>query len=130
MSSMLRLHSVRFCRLSLPVLGKNVVSILRRRVARVAALCVIALGRFAGCIACFKRSGRLVVFEYGVTPTAAVRKSLAVLLHEIDVLQGAWNRSIGKEVILLGLPMDLGHFCPVRDCFAIAWKARAVSLDH
>src|SRR6202012_4301235 len=68
--------------------------------------------------------------ELGISPSAAVCESLAVLDHEVHVVLGAGYRGrTWRRVALLGDPMDLGHLRAVRKWLAIAGNTSAVGLD-
>jgi len=114
----------------LPVLGKNVVSRLRSRVARGPALGVVPLRRRASCGAGLESIGRGVVIEHGISPSAAVREPLAVLLHEVHVQQVARHRRLCKERVRLRFPVDLRHLGSVRNRLTVAGNAGAVRVDH
>src|SRR5215475_11907770 len=75
-----------------PVIRENVVSCLHDRVAREPALGIIRLRRPVSQGAGRERIGRGVILEDGPSPSAAVRKPLAVFHHEVDVMLGAWHR--------------------------------------
>src|ERR1700710_2307683 len=91
------------------VLGEYVVSRLRCRVTRRPTLRVVALRWRAGQVARPERVGFAMIFKYGVPPSAAVCKALAVLHHEVHILQVPRYRCSGKELILLRRPMNFGH---------------------
>src|SRR5262245_32340472 len=90
------------CRSPLPVCRENVILFLHDRVARIPAVGPGSLRR--------ERVGRAVIVELGVSPSAAVREALAVLHHEVDVMQDVRNRRRSRGLFtLLRLPMDLRH---------------------
>src|SRR5207247_5107772 len=72
-----------------PVIGEDVVSRLHDRVAREPTLGVVLLGRLVGCGAGPEGTGGGLILEHGPSPHAAVREPLAVLHHEVDVMQRA-----------------------------------------
>src|SRR4029077_93909 len=101
------------------------------RVAGEAAFGVVLLRRRAIFIAGPKSLGRGVIIELGVSPSAAVRELLAVLHHEVDVMQRArHDRLTGLVLILLRGPMDLRESRAIGERLAIARDARLVGLDH
>ena len=67
-----------------------------------------------------ERVRRDVMVEQGVSPSAAVRKSLVVLRHEIKVMQcvghGRWTRSLRT---LFRVPVDFRDLGAVRDRLAL-----------
>src|SRR5260370_246799 len=91
---------------------------------RVACMCDIGASRRGGnrcrCSSCV---------ELRTPPTAAVRESLAILRHEINVMQSARHR-YGKALRIFCLvPVDLRHLGAVGDVLAVAGKAGLVSRD-
>src|SRR5947209_6521561 len=62
---------------------------------------------------------RCVVVELGIAPAVAPGKSLAVLHHQVDVVErvghGRRSRRVGA---LLRLPVDLGHLRAIRKWLA------------
>ena len=67
----------------LRVRGENVILCLHYRMAREPAICAATNG--------LERIGRGVIVKLGVSPVAALWKSLTIPDHEIDVMQGAWH---------------------------------------
>ena len=112
------------------VIGENVISRLRHRVARESASGVVALWWSARLCARPEglRSG--VVIEHGVTPTAAVRESRAVLHHEVYVGKLIRYRCGREELIVLRRPMDFRHLGSVRDRLPVTGKTGLVGVDH
>src|ERR1051325_3808621 len=113
-----------------PVIRENVVSGLRSGVAREPALGIVPLRRRAnrgpGC----ERIGRGIVIEHGVSPSAAVRESLAVFDHEVHVDQVARHGRIGEELVRFRSPMDLRHLSSVRDRLTITGNTGLVGTYH
>src|SRR5260370_7567978 len=68
------------------VLRENVVLLLHYRVAREPALGVVPLRRLIRRCAGPERIGRGVILKLGISPSAAVREPLAILPHEITVI--------------------------------------------
>src|SRR6476660_7489900 len=114
----------------MPVFRENVISGLHRRVAHEAALGVVPLRRLSGRGAGRERIGCGVIVEHGVTPPAAVRESLAVLHHEVDVMLGTRHRRGGERLQLFRVPMDLRHLGAVGESLAVPGNALLVGLDH
>src|SRR6185503_1231928 len=98
----------------LAVFRKHVITRLCARVACEPALGVVSLWRRACCGTWREGIGLYVVVEHGISPPAAVRKSLAVLHHEVDVDQVTGHRRVLEEGVRLWRPMDFGHPGPVR----------------
>src|SRR5580692_11450627 len=103
---------------------EDVVLRLDRRMARISAVRrTFGIGReLIGCG---------VVVEHRVSPSAAFRKSLAVLFH---------HESLGKDVChfhderglraLLQLPLELDDARPLRERLAVTGDAGFVRVDH
>src|SRR5204863_19149 len=85
---------------SVSVLRKNVISRLHFRVAREPALGVVRLRRLVSQGAGRERIGRGFILEHGPSPSAAVREPLAILHHEVDVVQASRHRRIGERLVL------------------------------
>src|SRR5260221_11951065 len=95
----------------LRVLRENVVLLRHYRVAREPALGVVPLRRLVRRCARPERIGRAVILKLGISPSAAVRELLAVLHHEINVMEGpGYQRLTGGRFVLFRVPMDLRHF--------------------
>src|SRR5262249_5858700 len=120
----------KLAQLPLPVLRKDEVSRLRSRVAREPALGVVSLWRRAGGGAWREGIRRRVSLEPGVSPSAAIREPLAVLLHEVHVQQIARSCRVRKKRVLLRLPVDLGHLGSVWNRLAVAGNTGVVGIDH
>src|SRR5208282_2570934 len=72
-----------------------------------------------------------VVVELRIPPSAAVGEPLAVLHHEVDVVQGPRHNGIAGLSLVGPLgPMDLRHPGAVGDGLAVRWNARLKGLDH
>src|SRR5579859_4500544 len=82
------------------VIRENVVSCLHDRVAREPALGVVPLRRMVRQGAGRERIGCSVIVEHGPSPPAAVREPVAVLLHEVNIMLGAWHRRCGERLHL------------------------------
>src|SRR5262249_44142548 len=97
-------------RSALRILRKDVVVRLRDRVARSAALGIVPLRRHVSGGGGRELVRRGVVLERAVTPTVAVGEALAVLHHEVDVVQLVEHERLTRRaLVLLRLPMDLRH---------------------
>src|SRR5215469_8132907 len=79
------------------VVRENVISCLHDRVAPEPALGVVPLRRLVGRGGGRERIGRSVVVERGPSPSAAVREPLAVLHHEVDVMQACRHHRRGER---------------------------------
>src|SRR5262249_32925050 len=114
----------------LRVLRKNVISVLDYRVAPEPAFGFVSLRWFAGFGTRLEglRSG--VVVEHGIAPSAAVRESLAVFDHEVDVVQGAWYRRVRERLQFFRVPVDFRHLGAVWDRFAVCRNSFLVGFDH
>src|ERR1043165_5533859 len=97
---------------------------------RIPTLGVVRLRRLVSSGAGRKRVGRSEILEHGISPSAAVREPLAILYHEIHVMQGVRHCRHGELCTLFRIPMDLRHLGAVGEGLAVAWNARLVSLDH
>src|SRR5216117_2439813 len=86
----------------LPVVRENVISCLHDRVAREPALGVVTLRRLVSRGAGLERIGRSVILERGPSPAAAVREPLAILHHEVDVMQAAGTVAVGNVSSFFG----------------------------
>src|SRR5262245_11219751 len=74
--------------------------------------------------------GRVVV-EQGISPTASVRKSRAILLYEEHVLESIRNIDIERSLrALFRDPLYLRDFRAVRKFLTISRDARFVGCDH
>src|SRR3984893_3763416 len=105
----------------LGVLRENVVLLLHYRVAREPALGVVPLRRLIRQCAGPERIGRGVILERRPSPSSAVREPLAILHHEINVMEGAGHQRLtGGRFVLLRVPMDLRHFGAVGKRLAVA----------
>jgi hypothetical protein len=120
---------------SLRVCGENVIRRRCKRVAGSATLRVVPLRRLV-CQGCRPEpAGHRVVHEHGVSPSVRVRKSLGVLLDELDLSQFAGHsvrRARGKRGIgqLIRFPNDLGNLGAIGERLAMARGAFFVGLDH
>src|SRR6266403_686674 len=115
----------------LGVLCENVILLLHCRVAREPALGVAPLRRLVLQCAGPERIGRGVILELAISPSAAVREPLAILLHEINVMQGAGHQRLtGGRLVLFRVPMDLRHFGAVGERLAVAGNTGLISVDH
>src|SRR5689334_20598479 len=77
----------RFRRSAPSVIGEDVVSRLHDRVAPEPTLGVVPLRWLVGCGGGLEGTGRGVILERAPSPPAAVLEPLAVLHHEVDVMQ-------------------------------------------
>src|SRR5262245_31223655 len=91
------------------VLRKNVISCFHCRVACKPALGIVPLRRLISQGTRGERTGGGVIIERGPSPSSAVCELVAVLYHEVHVMQGARHRGIRKVLVLLRVPMDLRH---------------------
>jgi Homeodomain-like domain len=64
------------------------------------------------------------------SPFAAVRKPLAVLHHEVDVMLGARHRRCGERLHHFRVPMDLRQLGAVGERLTVAGNAGRVGVDH
>src|SRR5579863_6283284 len=111
--------------------GEDVILVRHDRVAGEAALGVVLLRRRVGRIGGPEGLGCRVILERGPSPSPAVREPVAVLHHEVRVMQGARHgRLAGLVLGLLRGPMDLRHPGPIGERLAVAGNARLVGLDH
>src|SRR4029079_10083060 len=95
----------------LRVRGENVILCLHYRMSREPAVGAATIG--------LERIGRGVIVKLGVSPVAALGKSLAIPDHEIDVMQGVRHRRrSGGLGTLFRFPMDLRHLGAVGERFA------------
>src|SRR6185437_8008496 len=92
-----------------PVIREDVVSRLHDRVARESTLGVVPLRRRVGRGGGLEGMGRGVILERAPSPPATVLEPLAVLHHEVDVMQRARYRRGGERLQLFRVPMDLRH---------------------
>src|SRR5207247_320567 len=113
-----------------PVIREDVVSRLHDRVAPQSTLGVVRLRWRVGRGSRREPPGRGIIFERGPSPPAAVREPLAVLHHEVDVMQRARHRRCGECLQLFGVPMDLRHSGAVGERLAVAGNAGPVGGDH
>jgi hypothetical protein len=75
--------------------------------------------------------GRGSPVELGVAPSAAVGESLAVLHHEINIVQLAVHRRRRRRVFtLLRFPMDLRHSDAIGEMLAGGRKTGLIGGDH
>src|SRR3989442_3558593 len=114
----------------LPVVRENVISRFHDRVARQSALGVVRLRRLVSRAGGCERIGRSVVLEGAPSPSAAVREPLAVLHHEVDVMQACRHRRSGERLELFRIPMNLRHLGAVGERLAVSGNAGLVGLDH
>ena len=65
------------------------------------------------CVAGPERIGRGVILERAISPSAAVREPLAVLHHEINVMQGARHQRLtGLVVFFFGVQWIFAILAP------------------
>src|SRR5262249_49021963 len=57
-------------------------------------------------------------------------KPLAVLLHEIHIMESTWHRRVREKLVGFWSPMDLRHFGTVGKRLAVAWNASLVGVNH
>jgi hypothetical protein len=99
---------------------ENIVLLLHYRMAPEPALGTVPLRRLILKCAGPERVGRGVILKLGISPSAAVCEPLAILRHEINVMQGVrYQRLTRGRLILFRVPMDLRHFGAVGKRFAI-----------
>src|SRR5213594_3402490 len=113
-----------------PVMREDVVSRLHDRVARESTLGVVPLRWRVGRGSGREPPGRGLILEHGPSPPAAVGEPLAVLHHEVDVMQRARHRRGGERLHLFRVPMDLRHLGAVGERLAVPGNAGPVGLDH
>src|SRR5215469_3257004 len=113
------------------VLREDVVPRLHDGVAGEAAFRVVPLRRGV------RRRSRAVctrlgvVLEFSPSPAAAVREPVAVLDHEVDVMEGAGYEGLtGLPRLLLRVPMELGHPGAVGERLAVVGNAGLEGRDH
>src|SRR5580693_7074914 len=103
---------------------EDVVLRLDRRMARISAVRVtFGIGReLIGCG---------VVVEYGVSPSAAFRKSFAVLFHHESLGKDVWHFHGERGLrALLQLPLELDDPGPLRERLAVTGDAGFIRVDH
>src|SRR5580658_2805515 len=75
--------------------------------------------------------GRGVVVEHRVAPSAAFRKSLAVLFHHESLGKDVWHFHGERGLrALLQLPLELDDPRPLRERLAVTGDAGFVRVDH
>src|SRR5580692_3929095 len=103
---------------------EDVVLRLDRRMARISAVRrTFGIGReLIGCG---------VVVEHRISPSAAFRKSLAVLFHHESLGKDVWHFH-GKRGLraLLQLPLELDDHGPLRESLAVTGDAGFICVDH
>src|SRR5262245_7239567 len=105
----------------LRVLRENVVFSLCYRVAREPTLGVVSLRRPVSQGARRVHIGCGVIHKHGISPSAAVCESLAVLYHEVEVIHGTRHPYvIGGIRTLFWFPLDLRHLGAIGDELAVA----------
>src|SRR5208337_4689141 len=88
--------------------GEDVVLRLHDRVAGEPALGVVLLRRRVRSVAGPEGLGRGIILEFGISPSAAIRKPFAVLHHEVDVVQPSGHYWLAGLILsLLRHPMGL-----------------------
>ncbi len=111
--------------------GEDVILVGHDRVAGEAALRVVLLRWQVVRIAGPEGLGRGVILKRRPSPSAAVGEPLAVLHHEVRIVQCARHGRLARLVLsFLRHPMDLGHPGAVGERLAVARNARLVRLDH
>ena len=71
------------------------------------------------------------MLERGITPSATVREPLAILHHEVNVMQRTWYcRRTGIRLVLYRSPVDLRHLGAIRKRLAVTGNACLVRVDH
>src|SRR5205823_11007030 len=91
---------------------------------------VVLLWRLVGCGTGPEGTGGGLILERGPSPPAAAREPLAVLHHEVDVMQRARHRRCGKHLHLFRTPVDLRHLGAVGERLAVAGNSGPVRVDH
>src|SRR3984893_17729236 len=113
------------------VLRKNVVLLLHYRVAREPALGIVPLRRLVRQCPGLERIGRGIILKLAISPSAAVREPLAILRHEINVMQGAGHQRLtGGRLVLFRVPMDLRHFGAVGEGLTVTGHTGLVRMYH
>src|SRR5580692_1093563 len=103
---------------------ENVVLRLHRRMARISAVRgTFGIGReLIGCG---------VVVEHRVSPSAAFRKSLAVLFHHESLGKDVWHFHGERGLrALFQLPLELDDHGPLRERLAVTGDAGFIRVDH
>src|SRR5262245_35156429 len=104
----------------LAVIREHVISCLHYRVACESALGIVSLRWVAGQGTGRERVGRGVIVEHGISPSTAILEPLAVLHHEVDVMQRRWHRRCRERLQLFRVVMDLRHLGAVGKRLAVA----------
>src|SRR4051795_1575050 len=111
--------------LPLRICRENVVLRLNCRMARDPALGVTDVFLIRR-----ERVGRGVIAQLGISPSAAVRESLAILLDETNAVQGVRHiYGKGRLRILFRYPLDLRDLGAVGERLAVAGNAGPVGVD-
>src|SRR5437588_7717485 len=102
---------------------ENVVFRLHGHMTRVSAIRGTGIGgELVGC-------GFVIVQR--VSPSAAFRKSVAVLFHDESLREHVWNiHHEGGLCALLRLPLQLHDFGAIRESLAVTSNAGLVGVDH
>src|SRR6185503_14272412 len=117
--------------LPLGILGEDVISILRTRVAREAACRIVSLRGAVRRRGGSERIGCGVILECPISPSAAIREPLAVLQHEVNVMQCAGNqRGTRSGGVRFRIPMDLSHLDTIWERLAVFGNAGLVGPNH
>src|SRR5580693_8795761 len=117
--------------LPLGVVRENVVLLCRYRVACGPALGVVLLWRMILRIAGPIRSGRNVILKHGISPAAGVRELLAILHHEVNVVERVGHqRRTGEGLLMYRIPMDLRQLGAIRERLAISGNTGLERVDH
>src|ERR1700722_2643488 len=112
-------------------LRENVVLLLHYRVAGGSALGVVRLRRLICQRARPKCIGRGIILKLAIAPAAAVREPLAILHHEINVMERIRHQRLtGVRRVGLGVPMNLRHFGAFWERLAVTGNARLKRVDH
>src|SRR5258708_12664200 len=71
------------------------------------------------------------MLNLAISPSAAVREPLAILHHEINVMESAGHQRLtGGRLVLFRVPMDLRHFGAVGERLAVTGNTGLTRVDH
>src|ERR1700723_2757521 len=126
--SLIRIAPIKRVRISrtssLWIFRKYIVPTLHNGVACRSALGIISLGWLIRGIGGPKTVGGSFIFEGSIPPAAAIRKSLAVLHHQVHIVECAgYERLSGIGFLLLRYPMNLRHLGAIGEGLAVLWNA-------
>src|ERR1700736_2321084 len=103
---------------------KYIVPALHNGVACRPALGIVSLGWLIRGIGGPKTVGGSFIFEGSISPAAAIRKSLAVLHHQVHIVECAgYERLSGIGLLLLCYPVNLRHLGTIGEGLAVLGNA-------